>query len=109
MFMNTPCQLLSVAASWSGFLRLRMAVAMCYRPGFCLGLWNFAKGSRIALRSDFIFDSFLPPAPARIAVWSTIRAGQHLTGRKIEQSCGASASHRFADEATRLCAIPGVS
>jgi hypothetical protein len=47
-----------------------------------------------------------PPAPARTADWSAIRAGQHLTGRKIEQSCGASAPHRVTDEVTLLCAIP---
>jgi len=35
-----------------------------------------------------------------------IRAEQHQSGRKIEQSSGATAPRRVTDEATRLCAIP---
>lgn len=57
-----------------------------------------------ALELHFCF--LLPPAPARTADWSAIRAGQHLTGKKIEESCGASALHRFTDEVTLLRAIP---
>jgi hypothetical protein len=49
------------------------------------------------------------PATARMAHRSAIRAGKFEPGGIIEQSCGAAAPHRFADEVTLLRAIPASS
>ena len=50
-----------------------------------------------------------PPAPARTADWSAIRAGQHLTGRKIELSCGACGPTSCNRRSNSSLRHPGIS